>query len=211
MIPTTHHRMMIVVVGIFLCLYQSACNDPDEEGTYALTSDQQSLFNPGDIILRRGKGLVSDGIAQVLNEPYNVTHCGLLVPSDSGWAVMHALSDKSRDIDGVVVQALGQFVEESKQGSIMVVRYKAMNGKEQAVLHTADGYLKKGLPFDLGFDIHDTTAIYCSELLQKVYMDNFGEDIFPIRIQTPTTELLKYTYLFDTTHFERVLEPEARN
>lgn len=208
MIPTTLHRTMFVVVGIFLCLCQVGCSTEDEQA-YKLNTLQVESFQPGDIILRRGKGLVSDGIAQVLNEPYDVTHCGILMQVDSGWAVVHAMSDNSRDIDGVVAQKLDQFVAESKSGSIMVVRYKSMNGKQEAVMQSTKAYMAKGLPFDLGFDIHDTTAIYCSELLQHIYWDNFQEDIFPIRLSTPTTDLLKYTYLFDTAHFERILEPEA--
>lgn len=209
MIPTTLHRTMLVVVGIFLCLYQWGCSPPKEEQAYTLQVTAIESFMPGDIILRRGKGFVSDGIARVLNEPFDVTHCGILMPIDSGWAVVHAMSDNSRNIDGVVAQKLDQFVAESKSGSVMVVRYKNMNGKEAAVMQSTKAYMAKGLPFDLGFDIHDTTAIYCSELLQNIYWDNFQEDIFPTRISTPTTDLLKYTYLFDTTHFERVLEPQA--
>lgn len=208
MIPTTRHQMMLVVVGIFLCLCQWACSSEQEDKPYVLPSTQVQLLEPADIILRRGKGLVSDGIAQVLNEPYDVTHCGILMPTDEGWAVVHAMSDNSRNIDGVVAQTLDQFVEESKQGSVMVVRYKNMNCQQQAVIKTTKAYLAKARPFDLGFDIYDTTAVYCSELLQHIYWDNFQEDIFPIRLSTPTTDLLKYTYLFDTMHFERIVEPK---
>ena len=209
MIPTTHHRMMFVVVGIFLCLCYSSCSPKKQAGPYRLAGSDIAQLKPGDIILRRGEGLVSDAIAQVLNGPYDVTHCGILMPSKDGWAVVHAMSDNSRDIDGVVAQKLDQFVEESKEGSVMVVRYKNMNGQEQAVINTTKAYLAKAQPFDLGFDIYDTTAVYCSELLQHIYWDNFQEDIFPVRLSTPTTDLLTYTYLFDTVHFERVVAPEA--
>jgi hypothetical protein len=66
-------------------------------------------------------------------------------------------------------------------------------------------YLKQDIPFDLGFDASDSSSFYCSELLQHLYMDTYETDIFPITLSLPTADLLKYTYLFDTTAFRPII------
>ncbi len=178
----------------------------NESRAYALADAEVALLQPGDIILRRGDGLVSDAIASVLQEPYDVTHCGILMRQANGdWAVVHAMQDDARQIDGVIAQGLGQFVSESRRASVIVLRYCADSGSGSRMSDVTRYYLQQAQPFDRSFDIHDSTRLYCSELLQHIYMDCYGVDIFPMRIALPTTDLLRYTYLFQSDVFNPIL------
>lgn len=178
----------------------------DTEGvSYTLTGDEKRLFRSGDIIMRRGEGLVSDGIANMLAEPFDVTHCGVLLQEQGKLWVVHALQDKERGVDGIFAQDLDQFVAESRLGSIIVVRYNTVEDRTPQLIDRIHYYLKQDIPFDLGFDASDPSAFYCSELLQHLYMETYGVDIFPITLSLPITDLLKYTYLFDTTAFSPVI------
>lgn len=174
-----------------------------------LTTTEINRLQTGDIILRRGEGMVSSTIAKVLQEPYDVTHSGIILKNDTGWAVVHALSDDSRDINGIVAQSLPQFVAESRKGSVIVVRYCDMHQARQDIRQTVLGYMKQNIPFDKGFDIYNEEAFYCSELIQHVFMDCFGKDIFPYRVQLPQTDLLKYTYLFELSQFTPIVNHQA--
>lgn len=207
--PATLAVFAIVLAGfLFWWLWPGSTDNAHEQGD-KLNSREIAALHTGDIILRRGEGLVSNTIAKVLNEPYDVTHSGILMSYQDGWVVVHALSDDSRDINGIIAQPLEQFLAESRKGSTIIVRYCDMHQAKQDIRTTVLRYMDKNLPFDKGFDIYDDSAFYCSELIQHVFMDCFSKDIFPQRISLPQTDLLKYTFLFNEQHFQPIVNHQA--
>jgi hypothetical protein len=186
--------------------YLQPKNERNKQGvSYTLTGDEKRLLHTGDIILRRGDGLVSDGIANMLKEPFDVTHCGVVLEENGKLWIVHAMQDKERGLDGILAQSLDQFVAESRPNSVIVVRYKTQQARMPQLADRMHYYLKQDIPFDLGFDASDPSSFYCSELLQHLYMDIYGTDIFPITLNLPTADLLKYTYLFDTIAFQPII------
>lgn len=194
--------ILLLVGGYFL----QPKNKPNKQGvSYTLTGDEKRLLHTGDIILRRGDGLVSDGIANMLKEPFDITHCGVVLEEKGKLWIVHAMQDKERGLDGILAQGLDQFVAESRPNSVIVVRYKTQQARLPQLADRMHHYLKQDIPFDLGFDASDPSSFYCSELLQHLYMDTYGTDIFPITLSLPTADLLKYTYLFDTLAFQPII------
>lgn len=193
--------------------YLQPKNEPNKQGvSYTLTGDEKRLLLTGDIMMRRGDGMVSDGIANMLKEPFDVTHCGVVLEENGKLWVVHAMQDKERGLDGIFAQGLDQFVAESRPNSLIVVRYKTQQARLPQLVDRMHYYLKQDIPFDLGFDASDPSSFYCSELLQHLYMETYGIDIFPITLRLPTADLLKYTYLFDTTAFRPIINHQlARN
>lgn len=207
--PATLAVTAIVLAGFLFGWYRLADTPKTHEHGDALTDSELSRLKTGDIILRRGEGMVSNTIAKVLNEPYDVTHSGILLSYNEGWVVVHALSDDSRDIDGIIAQPLEQFLAESRKNSTIIVRYCDMDQAKQDFRSTVLSYMNRGLTFDKGFDIYDESAFYCSELIQHVFMDCFNRDIFPQRISLPQTDLLKYTYLFNEQQFQPIVNHQT--
>lgn len=195
--------MILLLVGSYATLKPNKINK--QGASYTLTGDEKRLLRTGDIVMRRGEGMVSDGIAKILAEPFDITHCGVVLEEQGKLYVVHALQDKDRDIDGIIAQGLDQFVAESRLGSIIVVRYKTNEDHTPNLVKRIHYYLKQDIPFDLGFDAADPSAFYCSELVQHLYLETYGTDVFPITLSLPTADLLKYTYLFDTTAFQPIL------
>lgn len=200
--------MILLLLGGYFML---SSNNTDKQGvSYTLTGDEKRLLLTGDIIMRRGDGLVSDGIAKMLQEPFDITHCGVILEEQCKLWVVHAMQDKERGVDGIFAQSLDQFVAESRLGSVIVVRYKPTQDRTPLLTERIHYYLKQDIPFDLGFDAADSTEFYCSELLQHLFLETYGVDIFPITLSVPTADLLKYTHLFDTTAFQPVLNHHLR-
>ncbi|CAN5340324.1 YiiX/YebB-like N1pC/P60 family cysteine hydrolase [soil metagenome] len=195
--------IILLLVGSYLLKPTSKTHKKD--ASYALTGDEKRLLFTGDIIMRRGDGMVSDKIATMLQEPFDVTHCGLILYEKDKLWVVHTLQDKQRDLDGIFAQDLDQFVSESRPGSIIVVRYVTPEDKSAQLIERMHYYMKQNIPFDLGFDAADPSKFYCNELLQHIYQETYGVDIFPIKLKLPTTDLLKYTYLFDTAAFQPII------
>lgn len=195
--------IIILLVGGFYILKPSKAQN--EGVSYSLTGDEKRLLRTGDIMMRRGEGMVSDGIAKMLAEPFDITHCGVILQEQDKLWVVHALQDHDREVDGIFAQSLDQFVSESRAGSIIVVRFKTNEDRTPQLVERIHYYMDQDIPFDLGFDAADPSSFYCSELVQHLYMETYNTDVFPITLSMPTTDLLKYTYLFDTSAFQPII------
>lgn len=171
---------------------------------YRLSAAEQGLLEPGDIILRRGSGIVSDFIANLLQEPYDVSHCGIVVEHDSALWVVHSVSSSLSDFDGMQAHRLQAFVGQSKPQSVVVSRLRTPLDR-QPIAERAKGYLKRQVPFDHHFDLADSSTIYCSELIWRIIRDEYGVDVFDA--PAPGDEVGRYRFarLLDTARFDIVL------
>ena len=96
--------IILLLLGGYYILKPSKTHT--EGVSYSLSGDEKRLFRSGDIIMRRGEGMVSDGIANMLQEPYDVTHCGVILEEKGKLWVVHSLQDKDRGVDGIFVQSI---------------------------------------------------------------------------------------------------------
>lgn len=156
------------------------CDTGQEASSYHLSEAEKAKLQEGDIILRYGKGLASDMIVGLLDEERKISHCGILSRrADSAFHVIHSVSSSISDADGMQEAALNSFVAASVDSSIMVVRYKkrADSLSSSLLAKRAEHYLEKGLPFDPEFDLQDSSAIYCSELIERSVKDVFDRSL----------------------------------
>ena len=144
---------------------------------YALDSAEVALLQEGDIILRRGSGVVSDMIAKLLDEEYDLSHCGVVVQRDSALYVVHAVSNNISEVDGMQVHRLPEFIRQSKQGSVVVCRLRTTDDRS-GIARDALKYLQQAVPFDHHFDLADSSSFYCSELPWHIIRSRYGVDIF---------------------------------
>jgi hypothetical protein len=172
---------------------------------YKLSSDEYKMIEDGDIILRHGYGFVSDMIVKNLEEELAISHCAIVVKNDSVFNVIHSVSQAVTDLDGVQQQDIRHFIHESKQNSVIVLRYKYLDGQAgDMISQRAYYYLNQKVPFDLSFNIEDTTRYFCTELIWKVMLDVFNVDIFDSKYGLNQKEFLKFDVFFDPERFEVV-------
>ena len=130
----------------------------------------------GDIILRKSYGLISDIVVMELNDTIDVSHCGIIMKNpDSSYSVIHALSKKVSDTDGVQICELDQFMADSKIETVRVFRFR--NDTTGQIAAQAARCLKQKIPFDEAFDASDTTSLYCSELPIQIIRNAFKVDV----------------------------------
>ncbi len=180
-------------IWFFICmLVLSACHQTDKKEktpdliSYQLSQKETNLLQQGDIILRHGFGFVSNSIVKALREDLPLSHVGMIVKNEQGeFSVIHSVSQTLSDYDGVQVQDIQSFVRDSQPSSVVVVRFKntadsLIEGQRMAT--HAFRYLQKQVPFDYRFDLEDSTAFYCSELIVRILADtydmNVGQQIF---------------------------------
>lgn len=171
---------------------------------YRLTPEEVGLLQPGDIILRRGHGLVSDLIASVLTEEYDVSHCGIIAESSGALWVIHSVSSNVSEADGMQAHRLQEFVGQSKPGSVIVSRLRTGADRGGIARHAME-LLRRRVPFDHGFDLEDSTSIYCSELVWRIIRDDYGVDVFDAPAAGDKAGRYRFMRLLDTARFEVVL------
>ncbi len=197
--------VLILLAYFFVMTYYKSSEKKRLQANHELTKEEIGLIESGDIILRRGYGFISDMIVSRLNERASISHCGIVERTDSTFKVIHAVSQSLSDFDGVQSQNFWRFVNESKERSIIIVRYRYRKGQTRfQVTDRVNQFLARKIPFDYKFDIHDTTKFYCTELIWRVFLDEFNVDIFEKKHGKAGLEFHKFDIFLDTTYFNIV-------
>ena len=178
---------------------------------YYFTKNEKALLQEGDIILRRGYGVVSSMISNMNDATYNLSHCAFLLKEPNGqFSVIHSVSSDLSDIDGVQKQPLDRFTNESVAQTIVVIRHKGgdtLVGQQIAI--SAQKYLTQQIKFDHHFDLADSSTFYCSELIYRVYYDVFHKDFFPERTKTNHPNFLTFPAFMDSTKFDLIINHQG--
>ncbi len=136
----------------------------------------------GDFILRKGKGMLSGIIENMLNDGTGISHCGVIVQDSTsrvGFSVIHAVSNYISEADGVRKTCLIDFMRESVPGTNEIIRHKAATPEiSHALVQDASFYLEQSLPFDHSFNLANHDAIFCSELLYILCKKNLGDTLY---------------------------------
>jgi hypothetical protein len=170
-------KIKVLFVIINLLYLTGSCSSPANTTDLQLYSTDS--IQSGDIILRKGYGLISEMIAKQLNDTIDVSHCGIIVKDKNHFFfVIHSLSKTVSDEDGVQICSLSSFINDSQIETVKVVRFR--NDSNGKIAAKAFYYLKRKIPFDEKFNSNDTTAFYCSE--------------FPIHIINSTFNIKINTY-----------------
>jgi len=205
---------IILVVSILFLAYKFLKDDsnrPYESSfLYKLDAKEKAKLQNGDIILRRGYGLVSTMILKMMNEDYDVTHLGMVVRQNDTLKIAHALSSSVSNQDGLRLQAIDSFVHNSHDRTILVTRLKNIDSvKQQKVISQIDYYYKKQLPFDHSFNYKDTTEHYCSELIWRIYEHNLKI----LKVSDTLTDEEKYNTLrtfYDPNYFDIIINHQQQ-
>ncbi len=195
----------------FVYVYNMRSDQKQAVNYYHLTPEEISKLKDGDIILRHGFGLVSDLIVEQLDENYDLSHCAILCKDSNHYYVIHSVSSSVSPADGVQSQELEPFIRDSWKNSVVVVRYKGdtTKGSNSGLSRRARAYLKQEIPFDNSFDINDSSEFYCTELLWKCIMNEYGDDILMDHFNKRKDHMRFDTFL-DTARFQIIINHQDR-
>lgn len=198
--------LVIVALVMAVVVYYAIDNSTSSPSSYKgdrLSSEEVALLHDGDIILRKGFGFVSNKITEILNEPYRLSHCGIVVADTNESYVIHSVSSTLSDYDGLQSCSLKKFAAESKANSIVVVRFvDTAFASSNTIVADAKKYLRERVPFDNKFDLTDNDKMYCTELVWKILLDNYGIDIYPDK---SSHLYLGFAPFMDTTRFKVII------
>jgi hypothetical protein len=210
-------RLFFILLGTIVIvisfLYYKIFLDPENKKSvfYHLSQTEINKLKEGDIVLRRGYGMFSDGIVKVQNGKLEATHCGMLVSKNNNWQIIHALSSSVSPVDGTQYQSFRTFLNESKANSIVVVRFNSSKDTISSLVRTMEYYAKNSKPFDHDFDKQDTSKFYCSELFQHVFKKVLNKDIFEGQLDSNSTGIYDLTTFQDKRYFNEIINHQKRD
>ena len=154
----------MVTLGILAC---RAENDAPVVVVNTVTMAHSILAN-GDVVFRRTDGLLGD-IVLGSDSASEYTHVGIIQVSGRGVFVVHATpAEDAAHLGGVVVDSFDKFVGDAGVSRVAVYRLRSgdLRVAQQAVAW-AIIQAQKRIPFDGKFDLSDSTAMYCTELVWR--------------------------------------------
>jgi hypothetical protein len=146
-----------------------------------LSDKELEKLEEGDFLLRKGYGWISDRIADLLDEEYRITHCGMILTQ--GYSEPHVLHSVSDDrVNGIFVEPLKAFIKDSQNGSLIAVRLKNPCVETREIVLESKRLLAKKVPFDLAFNDADSSSFYCAELFGYVFNNICKKDLLPEKV-----------------------------
>lgn len=178
---STRFIQQIAVFALALCF--SACRPAPEVAGPNADAPDVSHLQPGDLIYRFGNGLYSAYFRSISQKDQRFSHVGIVVrvDADGPLSVVHAEADDYTGRGGVRQDRLADFLKEANDWA--AYRLNREEAVRRNIADRALGYQRRNVPFDLTFDAADTTAFYCTELVQHCVNKAVGSPLLQARTQ----------------------------
>ena len=168
------NRICVVVFALFIA---TGCIRKDRS-QFEVIIDKTKL-QKGDLVFRLGRG-TSSQIVNLADRERSYSHVGILVQDSLGkWYVIHAVPGESEETDGketIKRDPLLLFFGHDRTVSGVVVRFDSIEPILQPIVEKAEKFYEKKLLFDHSYALSDTTTVYCTELIHRIFL-NVGIDL----------------------------------
>ncbi|NPA45161.1 MAG: hypothetical protein GXO49_06495 [Chlorobi bacterium] len=201
--------ILIFALWLFRFIYNKIEYKKEKAITYILSDKEKKLINNGDIILRRGYGMISDYIVNSFNEKYKISHSGIIEKKDGKINVIHSESSSLLKTEGIQKQSLDEFTDAGHKNSVIIVRFnKCSDNEYNKITNRANYYLNKKIPFSYTLKPKDTTQMFCSEVIWHIFLDEFNVDIFSGK--NNKTDFYQFKNFWDTTYFDVIINHQNK-
>ncbi|KAA6336726.1 hypothetical protein EZS27_015130 [termite gut metagenome] len=161
-------RELFLLFQLLFLLITIGCNNKKDTHFSALPD---SLFCEGDIVFRRGTGLVSRMILTT-DKRGNYSHVGILVKDENQWKIVHAVPGEPNfkgDPDRVKMEDIEDFFSWEKAKTGIVMRMKDNEVGNVRAAKNAIRLFHSNILFDHKYNLQDSSKMYCTELIDYVF------------------------------------------
>jgi hypothetical protein len=165
---------IVITGGILLFLFSGHENNIsgnsksniDFENTFPAEAIK-SKIETGDIILRSGKGFISDVFRQFSLKDKRFSHSGIVSVEKNRIFVYHILGDERSYGSQVRKELLDSFCNGKENNSFAVYRYDLTTDEKKNMVTNLQLFSERKIKFDSHFDLETDSAMYCTELVYK--------------------------------------------
>jgi len=171
---------ILLLISIFL----NACSNLDSNPTskppnyseiklqemYDFIKEGEQELKEGDLVVRRGRDMISYTIRQFNRTDHFYSHAGLVFYEHNKAFIYHIYPDESDAGSQFFKDSLRTFADPFKNDGYAIYRYN-LDSTELKYLKTEVLLLyNKGIRFDIKFDQRTDDAMYCSEMIRKTLL-----------------------------------------
>ena len=131
----------------------------------------------GDVVVRAGKGFISDVFRKFSAAGLPWSHAGIVVRNGSNVSVFHLMGSTERSSDGIRIDPLDRFCQSSSNTGYAVYRLPGLADKETVIREFLKDLQSKNIRFDDHFNFADDRSMYCTEVIHKTYYHATGTGI----------------------------------
>lgn len=167
-----------IIVGLF---YSSAGHQTEAAKVVNRFIMPDSEFRTGDVILRSGKGLVSDMFRKFNLSGAPWSHAGILVRKNDQWLVYHIIGNAGDPNHRIKSETISSFCHSAYNTGFALYRNSQTVPDTTLILHYLDSLRNSGVTFDHQFNLNDDQKLYCTELVYKT-LRRAGFDSIPVSV-----------------------------
>lgn len=169
--------------GLFLPLFflllllTTGCHRGGRVEAFVLPDTVQ--LQTGDLVFRRGESRESRAVTTI-DHRSDYTHVGMVMNVKGRWMVLHAVPNEratKQEQDSVKLESVGTFFRSDRAVKGGVYRYPVTPEDTLRLLQKGRDIYDRHLLFDGQFDLEDTTAFYCTELVWFLYQQALHIDL----------------------------------
>ncbi|MBO7630205.1 MAG: hypothetical protein J6S87_09775 [Bacteroidales bacterium] len=172
------NRILFISTFFFFgIILLTSCHSDSDIREFQLPGNIQ--LQSGDLVFRTGRSVVSHTVT--LTDQNSVySHVGILLWTDNGWQVLHAVPNeraKPDEKDSVKLETLETFFRPDRASNGGIYRL-SINAEDTLKLLQKSFEIHQHHPlFDNAFNDKDSNAFYCTELVWFIYKSELGIDL----------------------------------
>ena len=120
----------------------------------------------GDIVLRNGRGWISDFFRNTSLIKKEYSHAGIIIAGEHDTLVAHMIGGEISS--GYRKETLASFCSDKKNSAYSIYRYDFLSGHEKQLEKYHEQAEEQSVKFDERFDLETDSAMYCTELIYKM-------------------------------------------
>lgn len=162
-------RLIIIGTVILFAglLYQPGQSTGHHQNSNKFILPSQQIHT-GDIVLRNGKGFISDIFRNCSQTDPQYSHAGVAEVTSNGIYVYHILGSEVGHHSGLKKEKLNDFCNSKINSSYAVYRYPFLSGKQILIKQYLEQVTNQKIKFDEGFDLNSDSTLYCTEMIYNM-------------------------------------------
>jgi hypothetical protein len=158
-------------VSLFIFFYPHYNKKDSLKKEYVLKLPDSSLLQNGDLIVRQGRGFISQAFLLFSKTDPRFSHAGFVSMENGKAYVYHAIGGEENKSNKLKKEALSSFCNPENSTEYGIFRYAFPVKTTSKIIPAAMQYYAAGLEFDTHMDLASDDKMYCSEFIYKILKD----------------------------------------
>lgn len=168
-ILTRSNSRNLLITFLLSLIFCGCKNAPQRIITPPISAEK---FFSGDLALRLGRTLQSELIASSGNSDMHYSHIGIILFRNDSCYVVHIEPDEEREADEILCEPIECFFSSDVATAGCVMRYDTLSAPQRNLIEARiEEFSHSKLLFDHDYLLSDTTKMYCTELVENIYLD----------------------------------------